>query len=45
MFEYQIEAEMEKTFYDLGAERLGYPQLLHLEITLAFFITQQTGKK
>ena len=28
MFEYQIEAEMEKTFYDLGAERLGYPSIV-----------------
>ena len=28
MYEYQIEAEMEKTFYDLGAERLGYPSIV-----------------
>ena len=28
MYEYQVAAEMEKTFYDLGAERLGYPSIV-----------------
>ena len=28
MYEYQVAAEMEKTFFDLGAERLGYPSIV-----------------
>lgn len=28
MFEYQVGAEMEKLFYDRGAERLGYPSIV-----------------
>ena len=28
MYEYQVAADMEKTFYDLGAERLGYPSIV-----------------
>ena len=28
MYEYQVAAEMERTFYDLGAERLGYPSIV-----------------
>ncbi len=28
MYEYQVAGEMEKIFYDLGAERLGYPSIV-----------------
>ena len=28
MYEYQVGAEMEKIFYDRGAERLGYPSIV-----------------
>ena len=27
-YEYQVAAEMEKVFYEMGAERLGYPSIV-----------------
>ena len=41
MFEYQVGAQMEKVFYEQGAERLGIHLLLQVATTLVFCITQQ----